>query len=330
MVRALVYRNTRTTLPGWVPIHDRQPRGIAYESDTHFIHRYGRDSGLWVISSGLTATQEKNGILREWVEQTFGAIDIEETTVDVGDTFAGVWRPGLYFDDEMSQGLATTDVEMLLAEQSLLLLIHRLDEVLLTIEPTANTLSSFGHKTRELLILACTEAENYWKRYMVVSGLPQPQNGFTTNDYIRLRAPLFLHEFEVSMPRYSAIPAMRPFLDWSRQPSPTTTLPWYHAYQMTKHDRDVHFDKASLSNCIQAVAANLILFSVRFGPFRLLSGVGSLPSLFNQLFSVELRDCSASTFYMPLIMLEADHRRDLICFESREMARPRNVLPVPL
>jgi hypothetical protein len=55
-MRALVYRVTKHTIPGWVPFHGKEPRGIAYETDTHFVHFFGKDRGLWVISTGLTAT----------------------------------------------------------------------------------------------------------------------------------------------------------------------------------------------------------------------------------------------------------------------------------
>jgi hypothetical protein len=111
-MRALVYRNTNTTLPNWVPIHDQQPLGIAYESDTHFIHRYGVAQGLWVISSGLTVTERKSGTLVDWIARTFGAGDIQETTSEVGESIEGVWRPGLFDTDEVLQALVANQVEL--------------------------------------------------------------------------------------------------------------------------------------------------------------------------------------------------------------------------
>jgi hypothetical protein len=201
---------------------------------------------------------------------------------------------------------------------------------MLFIEPTAQNLSTHGHKERELLILACMEVENYWRHYMRRAGVNPPNGGFTTNHYIRLRQPLFLHELEVSLPRYPAVPAIRPFLGWSNAPSPTTTLPWYEAYQKTKHDRDTHFAEATLSNCVQAVAATILFFSTRFGPFHLLHARGSLSSLFNQLFSIQLCEPDSKSFYMPSIALGQNHRGDLICFESRNMAQPYNVMPLRL
>jgi hypothetical protein len=71
-MKALVYRNTKSTIPGWDSVHKQQQRGVAYETDTHFVHIYGAAEGLWTISNGLTVTKKKEGALSDWVKQTFG------------------------------------------------------------------------------------------------------------------------------------------------------------------------------------------------------------------------------------------------------------------
>jgi len=215
-MRPLVYRVTKHTIPGWVPFHGKEPRGIAYETDTHFVHVFGKDKGLWVISIGLTATQAKSGTLHDWVDRTFGAVDIEEAVCEVGHTVQGVWRPGLYFSDEAMQGLSATTFDLRLTEQALLLLIQRLDELLHFIEPSPSTLQTHSHKARELLILACTEVENTWKAYLRMAGVtPSARGDFTTNDYVKLLGPLHLAEYEISLPRYADVPPIRPFYGWS-------------------------------------------------------------------------------------------------------------------
>jgi hypothetical protein len=207
-MRPLVYRVTKHTIPGWVPFHDKEPRGIAYETDTHFVHLFGKDKGLWVVSPGLTATQARSGTLYEWIDRTFGAVEVEEAICDVGHTVQGVWRPGLYFSDETMQGLSATTFDLRLAEQALLLLIQRLDELLHFIEPSPGALQTHSHKARELLILACTEVENTWKAYQRIAGIPPPaKGGCTANDYVKLLGPLHLSEYEISLPRYADIPS---------------------------------------------------------------------------------------------------------------------------
>ena len=188
-------------------------------------------------------------------------------------------------------------MDLRLAEQALLLLIQRLDELLLFVEPTTQSLSAYSHKARELLILACTEVEAQWKYYLRRGGLIKQV--FTTNDYIALRGPLHLEEYEISLPRYKEVPPIRPFLGWSTVPGPTQTLPWYDAYNKTKHDSKEHFPAANVLACLQAVAANIVMFSVRFGPFRLYQGGGMLSALFNPTFVIALRDCDPKSFYMP-------------------------------
>lgn len=324
-MRALVYRNIKHTVPGGVPFHQKEPRGIAYETDTHFVHIFGKDNGLWVISTGLTVTQAKSGTLHEWIDRTFGAEGVNETTCEVGHTVHGVWRPGLYFSEEVLQGLSATTLELRLAEQALLLLIQRLDELLHFVEPSPTTLQTHSHKARELLILACTEVENTWKAYLRIAGLtPPPKGDFTTKDYVKLFEPLYLADYVVSLPRYADIQDICPFHGWSVA-QPTKSLSWYDAYNKTKHDRSMHFCEATLWNCLQAVAANLALFCVRFGPFHLFHGAGTLAAFFNQLFTIKLRNCSPSSFYAPKLSIPPNQRTDLICFGSQELVEPRIV-----
>jgi hypothetical protein len=301
-VKGFVYRNTKSIV--WGDVHQTQPRGMAYETATHFVHVYGKEDGLWVVSNGLTIAEIKKGTLHDWIISNFGATDVEECSNEVGETIQGVWRPGLYYADETLQGLGQTDAELKDAEQALLLLVQRLDELLLYIEPSSTTLDTYGHKTRELLILACTEIEAQWKYFMRLAGSSEPPRGFTTNDYVRLVEPLFLAELEVTLPRYKGVAPVRPFFGWDSNPSPTKTLPWYFSYNKTKHDRSAHFSEASLQRCIEAVAACFVLFSVRFGPYRLYHGAGTLAALFNGSFSIGLRNCNPTSFYIPELKVE--------------------------
>lgn len=323
-MQPLVYRITKHTIPGWIPIHDKHPRGTAYETDSHFVHIFGRDRGLWETSTGLTVTQAKSGSLRQWVEQTFGAVDIETASCKVGHTVGGVWRPGLYFDDETLQGLGATEVDLRLAEQSLLLLIQRLDELLHFVEPARDALQTYSHRARELLILACTEAENYWKAYLRLADVLPTKGDLGTKDYVRLLGPLHLADYVISLPRYADIDPIRPFGSWSSS-QPTKSLRWYDAYNKTKHDRASHFSEASVWNCLQAVAAIIALFSVRFGPFRLFHSGGTLSAFVNQLFAIELKDCTPTSFYAPKLAIPPNQRTDLICYGARDHVQPRIV-----
>jgi hypothetical protein len=327
---AIVYLNTITTLPGWVPtVHVQEPRGFSYETPTHFVHLYGRGSDLWLLSTGLVATEKKAGLLRDWATRVFGAQEIRPSIHPVGHTIRGVWRPGLYFFEETAQGLGISEPEQRSAEQALRLLIERLDELLLYIEPDANGLMTYSHKTRELLILACTELENNWKHYMRLAGATPAGSQFTTNDYVKLVGPLYLTEYEIKLKPYLTVSPLRPFKDWHAN-APTQSLSWYDAYNKTKHDRDQHFDKATLKNCIVAVAANVVMFSVRFGPISLYESRGTLPTLVNHLFGLQLRDCKPETFYIPSIHVPGGTTEALICGDRKEWVQPWVVQPLQI
>lgn len=68
--------------------------------------------------------------------------------------------------------------------------------------------------------------------------------------------------------------------------------------------------------------ANVVLFAVRFGPFRLFNGAGTLPSYFNQLFSLDLHNCDPATFYVPLVSVPENQRHDLVCYSARDSVQP--------
>ena len=50
-LKPLIYKNTLSNVNFSPPLDEAEPRGYGYEIDTHFVHFFGRASGLWVISS---------------------------------------------------------------------------------------------------------------------------------------------------------------------------------------------------------------------------------------------------------------------------------------
>lgn len=299
-MHALLYHCT-SSLVGWPEQHVRTPRGYAYDTGTHFVHIYGSAEGLWPISTGLTISMRKEGELEGWVERNFGAQDVQTSMYEVGCAVQGKWRPGIFFDTDMFSGLEQTPYELRLAEQRLLMLLEKLDDILLYMEPTDQSLPAYGHKLRELLILACTDVEAAWKYHLARAGIEK--RVLTTNDYVKLKEPLHLEEFEVSFPRYKALPPLMPFRSWVSA-SPTDSLPWYANYNATKHDGSNNFDRATLLSCIESVAANVVMFAVRFGPHRLFGGGGLLSALTNSLVLVSLKEFNIGTAYVPRVAVE--------------------------
>ena len=318
LVNGITYKNTITTIPNWVEnLHIQQPKGYAYETETHFVHFYGSDKGFHVISTGLTAIEKKEGTLLEWVQRVFGAEEIEDLSVEIGCSIKGVWRPSLYYYEETYQALDISENEMRLSEYSLRLLIQKLDEIFLYIEPDLHSLNTYSHKTRELLILACTEVENFWQYYMVQANENPVGRNYTTKDYVKLLDKLHLKNFEFTLKTYSNIPPIKPFENWNLD-APSVSLTWYDAYNKTKHDRDNHFSKATLINCINAVVANLVMHCVKFSPYPMFEQTNMFSSLINQHFNASFNNCDTKTFYLPIIEIPEDTREDLFVFDCRQ------------
>lgn len=315
-MKAITYNNTKTNLPNWrEALHRTQMYGYAYETSSHFVHFYGKDR-LYIISQGLTVLEEKTGSLTDWVTEVFGAQDIQTMVTDVGHTTDGIWRPCLYYKEDIYAGIGVTKYEQRSAEQSLRILVNKLDDLLEYIEPNGPGLAAYSHRTRELLILACTEVENQWKALLKKSAIP-PANGrmYTTQDYVKLNSKAFLGEYCIEMRNYNSVAPMLPFSTWTIA-QPTKSLLWYDAYNKTKHDRDTEFPAATLQTVLEAVAANIALFCTRFGPFDLLNESKSLSSIVNQLFEIKLVNSDRTSFYLPELVLPANTRKDRLVYDS--------------
>jgi hypothetical protein len=326
---AITYVNTHTNIPAWVDtVHIDQQRGYAYESNGRLFHIYGRGQGLWTLSVGLTVSEPAGQeSLASWTQKVFGASNTEQMLCTQGDVISGVWRPGLYFKTEIHQALAINEYTQNTAEQSLRILIEKLDEILLYIEPSQTGLRTYGHKCRELLILACTEVENLWAQYMRIANATPAGRTFTTNDYVKLLSPLHLHEYMISCKLISNAYSVSPFGQWSST-NPTQSLPWYNAYNKTKHDREQYFSESTLDNCIHAIAAVIVLFCVRHGPFSLIEGVSTLAGLFVQHFDIALVNPDPKSFYIPAFNIPTNIRNDLFCASMKENVRPWQAKPL--
>ena len=141
---------------------------------------------------------------------------------------------------------------------------------------------------------------------------------YTTQDYVKLNKQLFLTEYEVKIKPYKTIDPIRPFHKWNSS-QPTITLPWYHAYNKTKHDRKEHFNQATLLNCIHAIAGIIVLFCVRYSPYSLFRNLDTLSTIMNQLFEVNLINPDPATFYLPKMILQDNRRIDLCCGVDRQV-----------
>jgi len=320
-MQAIYYDVEGTNVPGLVKdFHKGLEIGYAYETPTHYVHFYGTKRHFFSIHTGQTIlenkTTSKYKTLNDWVEYYFDAKNIQQMVSNVGESVKGVWRPELYYYEDTYNALNTSESERRLSEQALRVLLEKLDDLFLYIEPDTISYNTYSHKIRELLILASTEVENFWSYFMKLAGTAPLGRNYSTQDYVKLKDKLFLQEFQCTLRSYVSLPVIRPFLNWSST-SPTASLVWYDAYNKTKHDRANHFSDATLSNALSAVVAALVLYIVRFSPYPLLEEKGTLNSLVNQHFKFELINTDVKNSYIPLLSIPSNYRTDIFIYDSK-------------
>jgi hypothetical protein len=177
-------------------------------------------------------------------------------------------------------------------------LFDYLTEILRHVEPAKENLSVFGHKTRELLLLACTEIESGWRAVLDENTKQEKrQDRYTTADYFRVKEPLHLGEWSVILIDYPHLNAFTPFEKWNST-SPTRSLQWYDAYNAVKHHREAKFLQAALENLLSAMAALHVMHVAQWGPevFSLLH-----EDRFSPFAVVKSPDLGMGEIYMPAI-----------------------------
>lgn len=140
---------------------------------------------------------------------------------------------------------------------------NSLDDLFNYIEPSKKNFTAFGHKIRELLILACTEVEYLLLKLLVDNGYTLKKI-YNTQDYIKCKDILKLEDFEVQLNRYPNLGTFKPFSSWNCS-SPTKSIPWYDAYNAVKHNRGDNIAQANIEHLFNAVAAIHIILESQYG-----------------------------------------------------------------
>lgn len=143
------------------------------------------------------------------------------------------------------------------------LLYSELEDACTVAEPEAAQMNVYGHKLRHLLISACTEVESAW-RSVYIANSSDPAARLTTRDYVKLADPMKLREWKVFFNRVSPAMELTPFEAWDAN-RPTESLPWYDAYNATKHNREEHLDRAQLGHVVNALAGLHVMLLAQFG-----------------------------------------------------------------
>jgi hypothetical protein len=254
MPTTVYFRNLVRDNPLTPGIH-QFPFGVAFFSASRWWY-----SGVSYGGAALAVPIEKQdiGSLKEWIAALFRDREPVESDYKPGTAYKRISLP-FNIAGNLSQA-----IDMKAMTQSfvaLKLLLTKMQDVFETIEPTQKNLEGYGHKIRELLLLAAMEVEASWAAVLKANGYTKQR--MTTADYVKLRAPMLLDSFSLTLRSYTDFPSFSPFKGWNAQ-SPTQSLDWYDAYNRTKHNREECLDVATLQRAVHAVGGVAVMFAAQY------------------------------------------------------------------
>jgi hypothetical protein len=144
--------------------------------------------------------------------------------------------------------------------RAFLLLLKDLQELFDYVEPADSNLPCFSYRIHALLLRACIEVEANCKAILQENGYTKLSE-MNMTDYRKIDSTHRLSSYQVKVPYWSGTKEIRsPFSAWLTGGS----LPWYRAYNTTKHDRHVEFTKATFDHLLDACCGVLVLLSAQF------------------------------------------------------------------
>jgi hypothetical protein len=156
--------------------------------------------------------------------------------------------------------------------RALTLIQNDLQSIFEFLEPSAESRSVYSYRIHALFMRTCIEVEANFKAILEENLFTPPTNrSLNMTDYRKVDASHHLSSYEVMLPIWNdAPPIFKPFYAWKsvrglNMPSALrVSLPWYQAYNASKHDRQDEFKKANFGNLVNAVAGLLVIGSSQF------------------------------------------------------------------
>ena len=144
--------------------------------------------------------------------------------------------------------------------RAFLLLLKDMQELFDFIEPADVNLSCYSYRIHALLLRACIEVEANCKAILKENGYTKASD-MKMDDYKKINTTHRLSSYQVKVPNWSGSKETRsPFFGWSTGGS----LPWYQAYNTTKHDRHDEFEEATFEHLLDACCGVLVILSAQF------------------------------------------------------------------
>lgn len=128
------------------------------------------------------------------------------------------------------------------------------------VEPSSESEQTYSYRIHELLMRTCIEVEANFKAILNENTF-DPSPGYNMTVYKKIEKTHHLSSYEVMLPIWNgAHPTWKPFESWKSGGG----LPWYQAYNASKHDRQEQFKQANMANLIGAVSGLLVVLSSQF------------------------------------------------------------------
>ena len=144
--------------------------------------------------------------------------------------------------------------------RAFLLILKDLQELFDYVEPADENLSCYSYRIHSLLMRSCIEIEANCKAILQENGYTKATD-MNMGDYRKIEVTHLLSSYEIKIPHWSGVKdTWIPFQQWASGGS----LPWYRAYNATKHDRHNEFKKATFEHLLESCCALLALLSAQF------------------------------------------------------------------
>ncbi|MGQ0611853.1 MAG: hypothetical protein ACT4N9_12200 [Paracoccaceae bacterium] len=133
-------------------------------------------------------------------------------------------------------------------------------DILEYVEADDQNANTFGYRIHELLMRTFVEVEANFKA-ILRENLFTCTRRWTMDDYSRVENSHRLSGYQVLLPTWrGSVGEFRPFGAWSE----SKPLPWYDAYNASKHDRHESLINANLRMLVQAIGGLVVLLTAQF------------------------------------------------------------------
>lgn len=134
------------------------------------------------------------------------------------------------------------------------------------VEPCDENSNTISLRIQELLTRVCIEIEANFTAILKENKYSNTANWNLKNDYSLIEFSHRLSSYKIKFPVWRGQNNTRkPFANWSTKPNLNWhVLDWYQAYNKSKHDRHLHFDKATFDTLLDAVSGLVVLLSAQF------------------------------------------------------------------